>query len=447
MQLSCILLFFMHGSYQTSLTGASAIFSIVASSVSLLDVSFSLLLYLKCFRDLKHTRPKAKKLFARDLGAKFLQSLPRALTALWLGAAVTALVVLAKTSTCSVQQLKMQWKSIALCIMPGVSAGVCISAWVSSCIVFGCTKISKFSEVEFEYATSYPCADDREMLASWTCDKSSINYPQAARVRTSTVGHRAVNSNSKARKVSWLPPLRFQLPSTPEEDLSQVVSPSRPLLSRSQTCTTASSSMYSQDTSRSGSNHSSTISYPSKRSSHRRSHSSKARSLLARNSTVPAKSNLNRHRSRSMHDRGKPIRPGTRPPMPPAEFWTYASKKRLDYDHSCKLESSKRHEHTYGARKREPSLCRYPLITPSNQPVYQTRRSTVHSETAHMHTVSYESLRKGEPCNIDEGYSTMSRGEDAQVVSSLKLGSHRGGSSVTRRHSRTLVKMRQPRCG
>lgn len=254
-------------------------------------------------------------------------------------------------------------------------------------------------------------------------------------------------SKLETRKASWLPPLPFQLPSTSEEDLSQITSPSGPLLSRSQTCTTASCSVYSRNSPRSGSCHPSTISYASERSSHPRPQPSEARRWLVRNSLVPAIPNPYHHQSHTVRDEGKPVRPGTRPPIPPAEFWTYASKQHMCRGHSTKPESSKKHGPAYGARKREPSLCRYPLITPSSQPVYQTQRCTVHSETAHVQTISYENLRKGETRKIDEESFTRSHGGDAHFITNDMPGNRRSGTNATRRDSRTLVKMRQPRCG
>lgn len=286
------------------------------------------------------------------------------------------------------------------------------------------------------------------MMAPWNRGKRSISRPEVARVRTSAASHAARSLRPEGRKVSWLPPLRFQLPPTPEEDSSQTVSPSHPLLNQSQTCTTASSSMYSRNTSRSGSRRPGTVSQSSEHSSHHRRHSPEAKRWLARSSSVPATHSLYHHRSRAVREGGKPVRPDTRPPMPPAEFWTYASKQQLHYDHSTKSEHPKTSVAPYSHKKREPSLCRYPLITPSNQPVYQTRRSTVHSETAHMHTVSYESLRKGEPRNMDEELATGARGNEVRTIANdrLRTGCSDSDTSAKRRHSKTLVKMRQSRC-
>ena len=284
-----------------------------------------------------------------------------------------------------------------------------------------------------------------EGLAERDCDKP-IHRPQAARLGASTAGSRASNlSSSRTIRISWLPPLRFQLPSSLEEDTSHFASTMRPLLNRSPTCTTTSSSTNSRNTSHvesTMSRHPSTVSSASNQLSSTGILTSEARSWLIQNPSVLGAPERHYHfRHPRCYGRG-PVRPQSRPAMPPAEFWTYASKQQMRLSHSTKSEYSNNHDTRYDSRQRQPSLCRYPLIAAPAKPVCRTRRTTVHSETAHMQTASYESMRKGDLRKIEED-SRKPLGETTlAVVNETRKRS--SGKESKKRQSRTLVKLRQP---
>lgn len=247
------------------------------------------------------------------------------------------------------------------------------------------------------------------------------------------------------RRTSWLPPLRFQRQSIPEASLPRFDAPSQPLLSRSQTINTNSSSEYSRNTYSSASylsRHPSTMSTFSSLS-----HGSSCRSsplntmYMAAKPTVPKIPNKFNHEGHSLRHGGRPVRPGSRPAMPPAEFWKYASKQQVRRAPSSG--SSSVFRPIAETSEREPSVCRYPIIMQPKKPLLRTRPMTVNSHVAQIKDKSYESLRKGLHSR------STNRSSSAQLRQSVapcgqRGTDQRGEKRPERRQSRTLVKQRQP---
>lgn len=260
----------------------------------------------------------------------------------------------------------------------------------------GCIKSSRCLEIKTEFSTSYPLNHGEEAPADRVCDRPLVNRPQAARVSASTVGRKAIISSSDTSKLSWLPPLRFQLPTTPEEDSLQLASPYRPLLNRSQICTTATSSVYSQNTFNSGltvSRRPSIISSLSDQISHGRLRVSEAKRWLMRQSLVPAMPNIYRHHSQALLNGGEPVKPGSGRLTPPGKFWTYTPNQRMQLSHSIQSKTSKSPDIAKSTTQRGPSLYRYPHITPSAKSIYPTPTTTVHSEITSVLDGYYKYLR------------------------------------------------------
>lgn len=264
---------------------------------------------------------------------------------------------------------------------------------------------------------------------------------------------------STETRAPWLPPLQFpshfELPSTPEESSGDIICPPPALLQRSRTCATPSSSMYSRSRSASMSTLSrqpsttSSLSNPFPNNKTRIAPSEGTRLLqkppLA---TVPEKY---RHLSHSLRDGGRPVRPGSRPPMPPADFWQYASKQHIRHTYISTSDSHRSQSILKRAGQREPSVCRYPILAAPAKPVCRTRRATIHSEKAHVKTASYESLRKGPLDSVYRMRSIVSSGQgETQRHGAVMKGSVGGRNTIAepkRRLSRTLTKQRQPSRG
>lgn len=109
--------------------------------------------------------------------------------------------------------------------------------------------------------------------------------------------------------------------------------------------------------------------------------------------SAPKVSQLFRRNSLHGFQRGqKPSRPSSRPSMPPAAFWRYAAERRAGEASPVSLQCWQLES---DGRKREPSMCRYPIIT--SRPVSAaTRQKRVHhSNYRAVRRRSYESIRKG----------------------------------------------------
>ena len=267
-------------------------------------------------------------------------------------------------------------------------------------------------------------------------------------------------------RISWLPPLKFQVPAetghpalqhgsgqqTPTRSqtnllpasISQTLSPQNAAvvtgasLERSETTATSSSSIYSHSTSASTLSHGpgTLSSFPSTLSSFSSESRTSTMKSLSSNSTqpsVPAIPERYLHKNHSLRNGGSPPRPGSRPAMPPADFWTYAraaqKKPNENQGHTeatwpetpARVRARAQSEDT---TKREPSLCRYPHLPTSPEKAVLRPNANKGNTMRVGKKTSYESLRKG--------------GRVAKQVDYGRLEGHE------RKDSRTLVKMRQP---
>lgn len=245
--------------------------------------------------------------------------------------------------------------------------------------------------------------------------------------------------------------MQFQLASPSTEDLTELKLQSEPSLARRRTCDTSSSSRYSRRRSASLSSlsqHASTSSSLSDQSINSRTRitSVQGNQKVSR-PAIPAIPNKYLHPSHGLNSGSRPVRPGLRPAMPPAEFWEYADKQRVRNTYVSITDSHNIRDSTKQAGKREPSVCRYPILATPAMPVCRTRRATVHSETAHIKNPSYESVRKGPLDNTNKLRSMTPLGEIGAIDGEAADEHRRDCSTKARpkcRESRTLIKQRQP---
>lgn len=306
---------------------------------------------------------------------------------------------------------------------------------------------------ESRHEDLFPWVEDhrKEAVLDMPYYNPSLMYIEAVRTMPSPMEGRRSIAGSRSARLTWLPPLRFHLPPTPEENqegLLPLTSPSHPPLLHSQTCA---SSIYSQNTTGSPSTASLRPSTLSSLSSHSSSksilnpHLKQVRSVQESSTPIiPAKY---LQRSRTLNDGSRPVRPGTRPAMPPAESWKYAEKQHMRL-HSLSHSSTFRTLRTQRVRKpftrREPSLCRYPILPLPAQPVCRTRRATVHSETAHIKTASYESIRKDTLHTLNGDDNLVRLTHWNTQLQGTAADSRSDGQRRKARQSRTLRKKRQP---
>ncbi|KAL8992926.1 MAG: hypothetical protein Q9169_006732 [Polycauliona sp. 2 TL-2023] len=274
-----------------------------------------------------------------------------------------------------------------------------------------------------------------------------VDEPNVTERRPSTAGPQYFRSHSRGRSRAWLPPLLF--PKHP----AQLISPSELCLTRSRTCDTSSSSRYSRPRSASLSTlsrHPSTVSSLSHGTinSQTRIVSSKDIPPVSK-PALPAIPKKYLHTSHSLSGGGRPVRPDSRPAMPPAEFWEHVDKQRMRDTYISTAESHRSRGLIERAGKREPSVCRYPILATPAKPVCRARRATVHSETAHIKNPSYESVRKG-PLDYNSRIRSMAALKEIGDPH-IAVPGERGKRSSTninarpkRRESRTLTKQRQP---
>ena len=265
-------------------------------------------------------------------------------------------------------------------------------------------------------------------------------------------------------RISWLPPLKFQVPAeTGHPALQQktdqqatarsqtnllpasinhlplpqnVTSAGRSSLERDELNATSSSSVYSASTSASTlSRGPSTLSsVPSTLSSFsNESGSSAVKSSILSRPSVPAIPERYLHKSHSLRNGGSPPRPGSRPAMPPADFWTYArTAQQRQYDVQEQMEEDwaevpdrmRAGAESEDAAKRNASPCPYPVLPASPEKAVLRPNMNKGNTMRVAKKTSYEGLRKGAkvPKGVDYG----------------RLDAH------GRKDSRTLVKMRQP---
>lgn len=164
-------------------------------------------------------------------------------------------------------------------------------------------------------------------------------------------------------------------------------------------------------------------------------------------STVPLVPKISeKHRRVSLYSfqhGGKPLRPSSRPSMPPAAFWRYVAEKQASGASSGMLPSW---QIACDRRKREQSMCRYPIIATRPEQVVTRNKRLHHGNDRVARRRSYESIRKG-IIDVDiysDGISCPDlgggwRGPGRRMEMEVQ------SRDVNRRsQSRRLVKKRQP---
>lgn len=138
-----------------------------------------------------------------------------------------------------------------------------------------------------------------------------------------------------------------------------------------------------------------------------------------------------------LHMVDRPSRPGFRANLPPAYFLEYASESQ---NLGCPaLRGSTSWTETTDSTRREPSMCRYPILPTTPTKRLTTNKSRIVRRQLKRRS-SYESLRKG------EGRRELT--PSCLNTRLLDLDDRRDPRSkrrtAQRRESRTLVKKRQP---
>lgn len=254
---------------------------------------------------------------------------------------------------------------------------------------------------------------------------------------------------SARSRISWLPPLAFQLPQKPRSALTSsstmpsLDTPTRPLLICSATSSPsiASSSFYSGSTSPSSfsvTRQPSAMSSASEHSRCRPLQDSPRRIMMTSSKPdVPPIPWKWRRTTPGLHKTARPGRPGSRPILPPAGFWEYASEQQKSGFPA--LRGSTSWTDMTDSTKREPSMCRYPIL-PTTPPKSLTPDKSRIARGQLGRRRSYESLRKGEgrreptPPRLNTRWLDL---DDRRDPRSKKR-------TAQRRESRTLVKKRQP---
>lgn len=264
---------------------------------------------------------------------------------------------------------------------------------------------------------------------------------------------------------SWLPPLKFQPPLDSEHpalqhnaerltlprtqtpllptSIDQNALPYRqrsrtfsdPWFDRSNVTGTASSSVYSRSTSVSDiSRDSSKISYFSNGSCDGsvRSHSLTPK-IQSSKPKVPAIPARYRHPSHSLRNGGQPLRPGSRPALPPAGFWMYARNEQQkhndasDGQQQCVLPD---------ARPMRPRA--YSSISPT-----EAKRPRYSLMPSPADAVLRSNMNKGNTMRVAKrSYESVRKQSLSDVGFDFELGADTSPSNM--RESRTLVKKRQP---
>ena len=274
-------------------------------------------------------------------------------------------------------------------------------------------------------------------------------------------------STPKARK-SWLPPLNLEIASNLNHPALQSTSssptladsqinllpapidrehllPSLPTtmggqssISRSQTVTTSSSSFYSRPTSGSTLSRlpSSCTSFSNEISGNVHHGSPFIEGSRAIKSDSKSISTKHRRTSHTPRASGTPVRPRSRPPMPPANFWIFARAEQQKRDTMIEntlyseppgaASEQRSRSHSDGSSKREVSMSRYPII-PAAPPKAVLRPN---HNAGNMMRVgkrwSYENLRKGLKSAAALEYSLFDE------------------NFARKTEGRTLIKKRQP---
>ncbi|KAI4230591.1 MAG: hypothetical protein LQ349_006170 [Xanthoria aureola] len=369
---------------------------------------------------------------------------------LWSIATIQSLdAALFRQYTCPDDHLGSLWATVGGCIMPRVYTGSCAFTAILASVLLRETDRSRKSCTEKCSAFFLPNGQqEREIEAN--SHESYADQPSVTQPTPPSPVQKNFRPNSQETVRAWLPPLQFQLVSPSTEDPTELKLHSELSLARRRTCDTSSSSRYS----RRSASLSSLSQHPSTRSSlSDQSINSRTRITSVQDNqkvsrpALPAIPDKYLHPSHGLNSGSRPVRPGSRPAMPPAEFWEYADKQRVRNTYVSISDSHNIHDSTMRTGKREPSVCRYPILATPAMPVCRTRRATVHSETAHIKNPSYESVRKGPLDNTNKLRSMTPLGEIGATDGSATDEHRRECSTKARpkhRESRTLIKQRQP---
>lgn len=248
---------------------------------------------------------------------------------------------------------------------------------------------------------------------------------------------------------SWLPPLAFQKPRVRPQSIHS----SKPLLMRSQTDVTSSSSVYSGSRPPSGS----TIGrYPSTRSSiSNLSYSSTAQaptlSIMHLDSQYELPVMPERYRrlpGRSLITAGVPNTARSKATMPPAAYWRQAAFQTPPKASHDEIEFWQGNSSIY---RSESLRSQHPMSFSSSTraiPPKLSRAPTRGNSRIEKRKRSYESLRKGKISMYDAtNLLGPSKSQNRRISMPRNCGKGEqptGAEEVIRRQSRTLVKKRQP---
>lgn len=400
----------------------------------------------------------------------------RAMVLFWVAAAVPGLVTASKAPFCAANGSEaLEGVGIDGCMIQRLSVGGSLLALIVSCIIVYALKTAERPFASSLLGVHVPNHNEEEELnlstelnsteLSFTVsDNPSEKYLDAPICDPALYVRPPKRPKPPPRgRISWLPPLKFQVPAeighpalqrrldqqTPTRSQTNLLPASvnhpplaqitttgaRPSLERSETTATSSSSVYSRSTSASTlSRGPSTLSsFPSTLSSSSSKSRSSTKSSASSRPSVPAIPERYRHKSHSLRNGGSPPRPGSRPAMPPANFWMYvraAQQKQNDLEERSQtvcleMPSPKRaRAHSEGAVKGDQSMLHYPLLPASPEKAVLRPNMNKGNTMRVAKKTSYESLRKG-----------------ARVAKGVDYGILDGHG---RKDSRTLVKMRQP---
>ena len=150
----------------------------------------------------------------------------------------------------------------------------------------------------------------------------------------------------------------------------------------------------------------------------------------------------------SLRNGGKPMRPRSRPPMPPAKFWEYARQEQQRYNdfmQDCPpppTPIARPRRHTEAPKPLKPSPPK-PSVNDSTEVLDLAGREAA----GQLHRkMSYENLRKGESMPVML-HPWVSRTDLSEIFDDLLLScapEEDRGRCTERRDARTLVKKRQP---
>ena len=243
-------------------------------------------------------------------------------------------------------------------------------------------------------------------------------------------------------------------PPTPPHFQPQIPSESIECSSLSKPCSTVScnpsvkttSSIYSHARSSTSSAHSPNANIPSSTNIFLDTKMENASSVMHPSIVPNVTRSSQRYRRGSLYSSqrgGKPSRPSSRPSMPPAAFWRYAAEKQAG---AASPGSFQNWQSGSYSKKREPSICRYPIMTTRPESALTRNNRVHHRNDRAAKRRSYESIRKGildiesygdevQCPNLDGGRGWKGRKVETEVRT----------REVSRRGERKrLVKKRQP---